>query len=847
METKSCCDHPSPGSVHTHDHENEQKPAEGHKTIDPVCGMTVDPKVARGGSSTYQGQDYYFCNPKCKQKFDADPVRYVQPKPVVSVAVDPVCGMTVDPKVARGGSSTYQGQDYYFCNPKCKQKFDADPERYVQPKSVVPVALKVKNDVEYTCPMHPEIRQLGPGSCPLCGMALEPVEISLEYEEDTTEYDDMKRRLLWSALLSVPLVVFTMGFRHVILGSSSSAAFNWVEVVLATPVVCWGGWPFFVRFYQSLANRSLNMFTLIGIGVGTAYGYSLIAVLFPGLFPESFRDGSGQIGLYFEAAAVIVTLVLLGQVLELRARSQTGGAIRALLGLAPKTARKIFPDGQEIDVDVKEIVVGDRFRVRPGEKIPVDGRVVSGQSAVDESMISGEPIPVEKTVGDKVFGATLNGLGTLVITAEKVGRDTLLSQIVQMVSDAQRSRAPIQRLADVVSGYFVPAVVATSVLSFVVWGVWGPEPAMAMALLNAIAVLIIACPCALGLATPMSIMVASGKAAGLGVLFKNAEAIETLRKVDTLVVDKTGTLTEGKPQLAAVVSLDSAFSEDDVLKIAASLETGSEHPLASAIVAGAKTRGIPVEVVHQFRSWTGRGVEGRLAGTTLFLGNKTLFAEKSIPIDRAETLAEEWQRLGRTVMFVGDQQHLIGLVGVADPIKESAKETIETLRSQGIRVVMLTGDSQKTASAVAQQLQLDEVIAEVLPDQKSAVLQRFQKEGRIVAMAGDGINDAPALAVAHVGIAMGTGTDVAIHSAGVTLVKGDLRGILRARKISELTITNIKQNLFFAFVYNAVGVPIAAGVMYPFFGLLLSPTIAAAAMSLSSVSVIANALRLRSQ
>jgi Cu+-exporting ATPase len=694
--------------------------------------------------------------------------------------------------------------------------------------------------------MHPEIVRDAPGSCPICGMALEPRTVSLE-EEANPELTEMSRRFWVSLVLTLPLLV--IGMSELIPGTpleriASMRAWGWIQLVLATPVVLWGAWPFFVRGWQSIVNRSLNMFTLISLGVAVAYVFSVTAKLFPEIFPPSFRDPSGEVPVYFEAAAAITTLVLLGQVLELRARSQTGAAIKALLGLAPKTARRIREDGSEEDVPLDHVQVGDRLRVRPGEKVPVDGVVIEGSSAIDESMVTGEPIPVEKHPGDRVIGATVNGTGSFVMQAERVGAETLLAQIVQMVAEAQRSRAPIQKLADVVSGYFVPAVVAIAVITFIVWSIWGPEPRMAHGLVNAVAVLIIACPCALGLATPMSIMVATGKAAQSGVLFKNAEAIEIMRKVDTLVVDKTGTLTEGKPKLVSIVTVE-AVDEQTVLRLAASLERGSEHPLAAAIVAGAQERGVNLAEATAFNSLTGKGVTGEVDGHKVSLGNRALLDDLKIAAGELATKAESLRADGQTVMFVAVDGKAAGFVGVADPIKETTPEAIRQLHEEGIRIVMLTGDSRTTAEAVARKLNIDEVVAEVLPNQKVDVVKKFQAEGRFVAMAGDGINDAPALAQAHVGIAMGTGTDVAMKSAGVTLVKGDLRGIVRARVLSRLTIRNIKQNLFFAFLYNSIGLPIAAGVLYPFVGILLSPMIAAAAMSFSSVSVIANSLRLR--
>ncbi len=690
--------------------------------------------------------------------------------------------------------------------------------------------------------MHPEIVRDGPEGCPVCGMALEPMEISLE-ETENPELIDMRRRFWVSLALSVPVLALAMGsmlFPHALMGAWRP----WAEGALATPVVLWGGWPFFVRGAQSVRHRSLNMFTLISLGVGVAYFFSIVALLFPGLLPASFKGHGGEIAVYFEAAAAITTLVLLGQVLELRARSQTGAAIRSLLQLSPKNARRIRPDGTEEDVPLDQVHPGDRLRVRPGEKVPLDGAVLEGGSAVDESMVTGEPIPVEKKPGDKVIGATQNTSGTLVMGVEKTGKDTLLARIVAMVSEAQRSRAPIQKLADRVSGIFVPAVIAAAVLTFLAWAFWGPEPRLAYAIVNAVSVLIIACPCALGLATPMSIMVASGKGASMGVLFRNAEAIEKLGQVDTLVVDKTGTLTEGKPKLVSVVPVN-GWSEKDLLELAASVEQGSEHPLAAAIVAGAAQRGAPLGRTESFEAMSGKGVRGRVSGKSVVLGTLKLLEELRISAgtwkDRAEVLRGE----GQTALFVAVDGTPAGILGIADPIKETTPPAIQDLRANGVRVVMLTGDSRTTAEAVAKTLGIDDVIAEVLPDQKRAAIERLQKEGRVVAMAGDGINDAPALAQAEVGIAMGAGTDIAIEAAGVTLVKGDLRGVVRARALGRATMKNIRQNLFFAFVYNLVGVPIAAGVLYPVVRLLLTPMIAAGAMSLSSVSVIGNALRLR--
>ena len=696
--------------------------------------------------------------------------------------------------------------------------------------------------VQYTCPMHPQIVRDAPGNCPICGMTLEPRAISAD-KQDNPELRDMTRRFWVSLGLALPVLVSAMSGG--LLRQFAPARFwTWFELILATPVVLWGGWPFFVRAWQSLVSRSLNMFTLVGLGVGVAYGYSLIAALLPGIFPASFRDETGGVAVYFEAAAMITTLVLLGQVLELRARSRTGAAIRALLGLAPKTARVVGKDGSESDLPLEQVKVGDRLRVRPGEKVPVDGVVLEGTSSVDESMISGEPIPVEKKTGDRVTGATVNANGSLIIRADRVGSDTLLAQIVRMVSEAQRSRAPIQKLADTVAGYFVPAVIGIALITFLIWAIAGPSPRLAHALINAVAVLIIACPCALGLATPMSIMVAMGNGATSGVLFKNAEAIEFMRKVDTLVVDKTGTLTEGKPKLVSVRPVP-GFDETRLIRLAASLEHASEHPLAAAIVAGAEERKVALSPAEAFESITGKGVKARVEGTIVLLGNRKLMDDAGIKIDALAAAAETGRADGQTVMFVAVDGIAAGLIGVADPVKETTPEAIRQLHAEKIRVVMLTGDSRTTAEAVARKLGIDEVIAEVLPEEKGKHIKELQDQGRFVAMAGDGINDAPALAQAQVGIAMGTGTDVAMQTAGVTLIKGDLRGIVRARLLSQATMKNIKQNLFFAFVYNAVGVPIAAGVLYPFFGLLLNPMIAAAAMSLSSLSVVGNALRLR--
>ncbi len=805
---------------------------------DPVCGMTVDPERT-AARFEYGGKTYHFCSPHCLQKFRTAPERYLGgaivqlapapqsheqlPFPVTASDASYVCPM--DPDVKEDGPGA--------C-PKCGMA--------LEPALTSAPATRI----EYTCPMHPEIVRDKPGGCPICGMALEPRTVTVE-EEENPELVDMRRRFWVSLVLTAP--VLFLGMSDLIPGQPvqhaiSARTIAWLELLLATPVVLWGGWPFFVRGWQSVVRRSLNMFTLIAMGTGVAYGYSVVAALLPGIFPSSFRGHEGEPGVYFEAAAAIVTLVLLGQVLELKARSRTSGAIRALLGLAPKTARVLRENGTEEDIPLEHVQVGLRLRVRPGEKMPVDGVVLEGTSAVDESMITGEPIPVEKEPGSKVTGGTINGTGSLVMEARRVGRDTMLARIVQMVGEAQRSRAPIQRLVDKVAAWFVPAVMAAAVITFLVWATAGPEPRLAYALLNAVAVLIIACPCALGLATPMSIMVGTGRGATAGVLIKNAEALEVFEKVDTVVVDKTGTLTEGKPRLTSVVAA-SGQDESELLRLAASLEQGSEHPLADAIVKSARERGLNLVPAQDFRSRTGRGVTGTVGGRAVVLGNRKLMEELSLDPESLREQAEALLRQGQTVMFVAVDRHLAGLLGVADPIKDSTHEAIKLLHQEGIRIVMLTGDNRTTAEAVARALGLDETQAEVLPEQKNEIVARLQREGRVVAMAGDGINDAPALAAATVGIAMGTGTDVAMESAGITLVKGDLRGIARSRRLSRATMRNIRQNLFLAFLYNAAAVPIAAGVLYPFFGLLLSPMIAAAAMTFSSVSVISNALRLR--
>jgi Cu+-exporting ATPase len=788
-----------------------------------------------------------------------------------AAAIDPVCGMRVDPATARGGSFEHAGVTYFFCSPGCRAKFAGNPDAWLKsgPKGMShqaaqPVTLMrgprtqhqapgtqhqapSTKHLVYVCPMHPEIRQDHPGDCPICGMALEPDVPGVAGAEDDPELRNMTRRFWVATALTAPLVVLAMS--GMAAGGAigrlvSMSARPWVELALATPVCLWAGWPFFVRAARSVRTLNLNMFTLIGLGVAVAYGASVVAVVAPGSFPPAFRDSMGHVPLYFEAAAVIVTLVLLGQVLELRARARTGAAIRLLLDLAPAMARRVREDETEEDVALSDVKAGDRLRVRPGEKVPVDGVVLEGASQVDESMVTGESIPAHKQSGDRVVGATVNGTGGFVMLAEKVGADTLLARIVSMVAEAQRSRAPIQRLADRVAGYFVPAVVGVAVVAFAVWAAVGPEPRLAHALVSAVAVLIIACPCALGLATPMSIMVASGKAASHGVLFRNAEAIELLGSVDTLVIDKTGTLTQGKPELTSVSWRD-PFAEADVLRYAASLERASEHPLAPAIVKAAAARKLTVDPPMDFRSVTGRGVTGRVGGREVAVGNRSLMESLGVHDRDLEQRAEKLRLEGQTVVFVAVDKRPAGLLGVGDPIKVSAAEAIRALRADGLRIVMLTGDSKTTATAVARKLGIDDVRAEVLPEQKAAVVAGLAADGHAVAMAGDGINDAPALAAARVGIAMGTGTDVAMETAAVTLLKGDLRGIVRARRLSRLTMRNIRQNLFFAFVYNALGVPIAAGVLYPVLGSLLSPMLAAAAMSFSSVSVIANALRLR--
>src|SRR6516162_9585057 len=759
---------------------------------------------------------------------------------------DPVCGMTVNPAKARHRAE-HAGQSYFFCGAKCWEKFTSDPARYIitSPRPRAPLTAAA-GEVLWTCPMHPQIVRKEPGNCPICGMALEPMTPAAG-EAENPELRDMTRRFWVGDALSLPLLAIAMAehFNKPALDALiSPRLLVWVQLILGTPAVLWCGWPFFQRGWASVVSRRLNMFALIALGTGVAYVYSLVAALAPGIFPASFRDQDGQVPFYFEAAAVIVTLVLLGQVLELRARSQTSSAIRALLDLAPKRARRLRADGSDEDIPLEDVIPGDRLRVRPGEKVPVDGAVLEGRSAVDESMITGEPVPAEKNPGDKVTGATVNTTGSFVMRAERVGSDTLLAQIVAMVAEAQRSRAPIQRLVDIISAWFVPAVVIIAVATFIAWSIFGPAPAMGFALVNAVAVLIIACLCAIGLATPMSIMVGTGRGASAGVLVKNAEALELMETIDTLVVDKTGTLTEGKPRLVGVTALG-GMAEDELLRLAASLEHGSEHPLAAAIVKGAEERGLKLGAAADFASQTGKGVVGSVDGERVAVGNQVLLTSLGIDPDGLPDRADELRKDGQGVMLIAVDGRAAGLVAVADPIKESAIGALQALRDERIRVVMLTGDSRTTAAAVGRRLGIDDVVAEVLPDQKASTIKKFQDEHRFVAMAGDGINDAPALAQAQVGIAMGTGADVAMESAAVTLIKGDLQGIVRARRLSRATMRNIRQNLFFAFIFNALAVPIAAGVLYPALGLLLNPMIASAAMAMSSVLVVTNALRLR--
>jgi len=810
---------------------------------DPVCGMAVDSATAKQRRA-HGGQTYYFCSQHCAEKFEAAPEKFLQ-APARSSGIVTLGAKPVSASASVEHHPEAPAKTDYVC-PMCPEVREIEPGACPRcGMALEPEAPVIAKRVEYTCPMHPEIVRPGPGSCPICGMALEPRTVSIEAEENP-ELRDMTRRLWISLALTLPLLGIAMAdmlpgmpVQHAL----PAGWLPWIELLLATPVVLWGGWPFFQRGWSSIVNRSTNMFTLIALGTGAAYAYSVAATLAPGIFPASFREMDGMPPVYFEAAAAITTLVLLGQVLELRARSRTGAAIRALLDLTPKTAR-ILRDGSEQDIPLEQVQPGDRLRVRPGEKIPVDGMVLEGRSAVDESMITGESMPVEKEPGSRVIGATVNGTGSFVMRAERVGSETLLAQIVQLVSKAQRSRAPIQRLADRVSAWFVPAVIAISIVTFIAWAVLGPEPRLAHALVNAVAVLIIACPCALGLATPIAIMVGTGRGAQAGVLVRNAEALEILEKVDTLVIDKTGTLTEGKPKVETVVAA-AGEQEDELVRLVASLEQGSEHPLGGAVIAAARDRRLKLSPSERFESITGRGIRGKVDEKEVAVGNENWFKELGIGDSTLSSRAEELRRKGETVIFVSVDRRVAGLLGVADPVKPSTPQAIRDLKREGLRLVMLTGDSHATAENIARKLGIDEFEAEVLPEQKSAVVQRLQKEGRTVAMAGDGINDAPALAQADVGIAMGTGTDVAMESGGITLVKGDLAGIVRARKLSRATMRNIRQNLFFAFLYNSLGVPIAAGVLYPFFGLLLRPIFAAAAMSFSSVSVITNSLRLR--
>ncbi len=765
-----------------------------------------------------------------------------QHEALAHIAKDPVCGMDVDPHTAKHRAN-HAGRTYYFCCGGCRTKFEADPEKYLS--KVEAAASPVPEGTIYTCPMHPEVRQEGPGSCPICGMALEPELVTAETQPNP-ELADMSRRLWIGAALAIPVFVLEMGGHvfglHHLVGATTS---NWLQLFLATPVVLWAGWPFFERGWKSIVTRNLNMFTLIALGTGIAWAYSIIATLFPDVFPAGLRGSDGTVPVYFEAAAVITVLVLVGQVLELRARDQTGSAIRALLNLAPKTARRIHEDGTEEEVQIDAVSVGDRLRVRPGERIPVDGEVVDGKSNVDESMVTGEALPVSKDNGAKLIGGTINGSGALIMRAGSVGRDTMLARIVQMVAEAQRSRAPIQRLADRVAGWFVPIVVTVAVLAFLAWATFGPEPRFSYALIAAVSVLIIACPCALGLATPMSIMVGVGRGAQSGVLIKSAEALEHMEKIDTLVVDKTGTLTEGKPRVTGIHTADASIGDADLLKLAASLEQASEHPLGAAIVAAANERKIPLAAVSDFAAPSGKGVSGMIDARRIVIGNRRIMDETGIDTSRLDDEAERLRGDGATVIYVAIDDRAAGIIAVADPIKKTTRSALQKLTRRNVHVIMLTGDNATTAKAVAAKLGIADVKADVLPEDKAKIVEQLRSEGHAVAMAGDGVNDAPALAAADVGIAMGTGTDVAIESAGITLLKGDLEGIAHARRLSEATMSNIRQNLFFAFIYNAAGVPIAAGVLYPAFGLLLSPIIAAAAMSLSSVSVIGNALRLR--
>jgi P-type Cu+ transporter len=850
---------------HSHCHSSATQPAGANGAVDPVCGMTVDAKTAEHSLSR-EGRHFYFCCDGCKMMFEADPERYLnapatafslpfeapqassagccghkEEKAESSAAVDPVCGMTVDPHAAKHRAD-YQGRPYYFCCAGCKAKFESDPDRYLN--KAARATEPVPEGAIYTCPMHPEIRQEGPGSCPICGMALEP-ELPSASEAPNAELADMSRRFWIGLALTLPVFAAEMSGHVLNLGPwLDPQKLNWLQLALATPVVLWAGWPFFERGWQSLKTRNLNMFTLIAMGTGVAWCYSVAATLAPGLFPPAFRSQHGAVPVYFEAAAVITVLVLLGQILELRARERTGGAIRALLNLAPKQALRLSEGGREELIALDLVATGDWLRVRPGEAVPVDGEVLEGRSAVDESMMTGESMPVPKGPGAKVIGGTINQSGALVMRAEKIGRDTMLAKIVAMVAEAQRSRAPIQRLADRVAGWFVPLVIAVALAAFAAWSQFGPEPRFTFGLVAAVSVLIIACPCALGLATPMAIMVGVGRGAQSGVLIKNAEALERFERVDTLVVDKTGTLTEGKPKLVALRTAP-GFDEAEILRLAASLERASQHPLGAAIVKAAEKRGLSLSVPQDFDAPAGKGVSGMVDRRRVVIGNSRIMEEAGIDAGALAAEAGELREEGATAIFIAIDGRLAAVAGVADPIKHSTPDALAALRREGVRVVMLTGDSLATAKAVAKKLGIKEVEAEVLPEDKARVVAQLREQGRVVAMAGDGVNDAPALAAADVGVAMGAGADVALESAGVTLLKGDLMGLVRARRLSAATIATIRQNLLFAFLYNAAGVPVAAGVLYPVFGILLSPVIAAAAMSLSSVSVIANSLRLR--
>jgi P-type Cu+ transporter len=810
-----------------------QTTAKAHVVRDPVCSMSVDP-ATNSHHAEYEGREFYFCSERCSDRFKADPSLFLDAK-------DPVCGMTVDLATA-AHMANHQGDRFYFCSTGCETKFTTDPDKYLGDR---PAPEPMPEGTEYTCPMHPEIVQEGPGDCPICGMALEPMTPSLE-SGPNPELVDFTRRMWIGTPLALAVLFLEMG-NHLGVPLSKLMGpifFVWTQMILTTPIMVWIAAPFFKRGWSSVLNRSPNMWTLISLGTGAAYLYSIVAAVVPTLFPPAFRLADGTVPVYFEAAAVIIILVLLGQVMELRARERTGDAIKALLNLAPKTARRVNTDGSEAEVPLDDVQLGDHLRIRPGEAVPVDGTVVEGRSSVDESMLTGEPVPVEKNQSDPLTGGTINGTGSLIMVAERVGAETLLSKIVDMVASAQRSRAPIQGLADKVAGYFVPAVVLIAAIAFVIWSVFGPEPSSIYALVAAVSVLIIACPCALGLATPMSIMVATGKGAMNGVLIKDAEALERFSSVDTLIVDKTGTLTEGKPKLVDVLSV-SPFTDEKVLQLAASLERGSEHPLATAIIEGAESRGLELRSVQGFNAATGLGVSAEFEGVSITLGNAKMMQAANIDLSELVSKAEERQSQGQTVMYLSFGSHPAGFVAVEDPIKETTPAAIQALHKLGMKVIMATGDNIRTATTVANRLDIDDIRADVMPEDKAALVAELKAKGHIVAMAGDGVNDAPALAAADVGIAMGTGADVAVESAGITLVKGDLTGIIRAKTLATSTMRNIRQNLFFAFVYNAAGVPIAAGILYPVFGILLSPILAAAAMSLSSVSVIGNALRLR--